>query len=43
MGVALNMFWGKAMSEIRVSGVPIPLVNYAELIHSRKSPYYDTV
>jgi hypothetical protein len=25
------------------SGVPIPLVNYVELIRSRKSPYCDTV
>jgi len=31
------------MSEIRVSGVPIPLVNYIDLIRSRRSPYYDIV
>ena len=31
------------MSEIRVSGVPIPLVNYVELIRGRRSPYYDIV
>lgn len=31
------------MSEIRVSGVPIHLVNYVELIRGRRSPYYDIV
>jgi len=28
---------------MRVSGVPIPLLNYVELIRSRRSPYYDIV
>ncbi len=31
------------MSEIPISGVPVPLVNYVNLIRSRKSPYYDIV
>ena len=31
------------MSEIHRNNIPIPLVNYVELIRSRKSPYYDIV
>jgi hypothetical protein len=34
---------GKDISEMGASGVPIPLVNYVELIRSHKSPYCDTV
>lgn len=31
------------MSDIEISGVPIPLVNYVHLIRRRRSPYYDIV
>ncbi|MEM3443061.1 MAG: hypothetical protein QXM86_04310 [Candidatus Bathyarchaeia archaeon] len=31
------------MSEIKSGDIPIPLVNYVELIKNRKSPYYDIV
>jgi regulator of PEP synthase PpsR (kinase-PPPase family) len=31
------------VSEIHGNGIPIPLVNYVELIRNRKSPYYDIV
>jgi regulator of PEP synthase PpsR (kinase-PPPase family) len=31
------------MSEIQRNDIPIPLVNYVELIRNRKSPYYDVV
>jgi hypothetical protein len=33
--------WGKAVSE--VSKIPIPLVNYYNLIEKKKSPYYDLI
>jgi len=35
--------WGKAVSEIQRNDIPIPLINYVELIRNRKSPYYDVV
>jgi regulator of PEP synthase PpsR (kinase-PPPase family) len=31
------------MSEMEKSDIPIPLVNYVELIRRHKSPYYDIV
>jgi hypothetical protein len=31
------------VSDIEISGVPIPLVNYVHLIRNRRSPYYDIV
>ena len=31
------------MSEIQLNNIPIPLINYVELIRNRKSPYYDIV
>ena len=31
------------MSDIQTNSIPIPLVNYVELIRNRKSPYYDVV
>lgn len=31
------------MSEIRLGDIPIPLVNYINLIKYRKAPYYDIV
>jgi len=31
------------MSETQRSDIPIPLVNYIELIRNRRSPYYDVV
>ena len=31
------------MSEIQSGNIPIPLVNYVELIKNRRSPYYDVV
>jgi len=31
------------MSEVRTNDIPIPLVNYINLIKYRKSPYYDIV
>lgn len=31
------------MSEIKSGDIPIPLVNYVELIKNRRSPYYDIV
>lgn len=31
------------MSDVEISRVPIPLVNYVHLIRNRKSPYYDIV
>jgi len=31
------------MSEIHISDIPIPLVNYIRLIKYHKSPYYDIV
>ena len=31
------------MPEIHRNNIPIPLVNYVELIRNRKSPYYDIV
>jgi len=31
------------MSEVQRHDIPIPLVNYVELIRRRKSPYYDIV
>jgi hypothetical protein len=31
------------MSELHTSNLPIPLVNYVELIRNRRSPYYDIV
>jgi regulator of PEP synthase PpsR (kinase-PPPase family) len=31
------------MSEIKTKDIPIPLVNYIELIRNHKSPYYDVV
>jgi len=34
--------WEK-MDEIRTEGIPIPFVNYIELIRDKKSPYYDIV
>jgi regulator of PEP synthase PpsR (kinase-PPPase family) len=34
---------GAHMSEVHGSDIPIPLVNYVELIRNHKSPYYDVV
>ncbi|NWG11242.1 hypothetical protein HXY33_05790 [Candidatus Bathyarchaeota archaeon] len=31
------------MSEVQGKEIPIPLVNYVELIRNHKSPYYDVV
>ena len=31
------------MSETQGKDIPIPLINYVELIRNRKSPYYDVV
>ncbi len=31
------------MSDVEISRIPIPLVNYVHLIRNRKSPYYDIV
>lgn len=31
------------MSDVEISRVPIPLVNYVHLIRNRRSPYYDIV
>jgi regulator of PEP synthase PpsR (kinase-PPPase family) len=31
------------VSDIQTNSIPIPLVNYVELIRNRKSPYYDVV
>jgi hypothetical protein len=31
------------MSEIRIGEIPLPLINYVNLIRSRKSPYFDVV
>lgn len=36
-------YWGEHMSEYQRSDIPIPLVNYVELIRNRRSPYYDVV
>jgi regulator of PEP synthase PpsR (kinase-PPPase family) len=37
------VFLGEKMSEIQRYDIPIPLVNYVQLIRNRKSPYYDVV
>jgi len=34
---------GVKVSEIQREDIPIPLVNYVQLIRNRKSPYYDVV
>jgi hypothetical protein len=31
------------MSEIRIGEIPLPLINYVNLIRSRRSPYFDVV
>jgi len=31
------------VSEIQRNGIPIPFVNYVQLIRNRRSPYYDIV
>ena len=31
------------MDEIRLDKIPIPIINYVDLIKDRKSPYYDIV
>jgi len=31
------------MSEVHISDIPIPLVNYIHLIKYHKTPYYDIV
>jgi hypothetical protein len=31
------------MSEIRLGEIPVPIINYVDLIKNRKSPYYDIV
>jgi len=40
----LNRFffiWGMGMSEVKNLDIPIPLINYVNLIKNKKSPYYD--
>jgi regulator of PEP synthase PpsR (kinase-PPPase family) len=34
---------GEKMSDIQRYDIPIPLVNYVQLIRNRRSPYYDIV
>lgn len=40
----INQLRGRVhMSEVHISDIPIPLVNYIHLIKYHKSPYYDIV
>jgi hypothetical protein len=41
--MGLSTVWERGMSEIEDNKLPIPLVNYIQLIRTRKSPYYDIV